>query len=319
MDIMKKLIAFSLILILGLFLVACGSDEASSSNGEKANNSSESEITVEHQLGETTVPLNPEKVVVFDFGTLDSMDKLGVEVTAVPQSNLPTYLEKYQDSKYENAGTLFEPDFEKLAEIDPDLIIISGRQSEVYEDLSELAPTLFLGVDTTRYLESFQENVTLLGQIFGKEDAVKEELMAIEAKSEELKQKAKALEKNGLIILTNDGNISAYGPGSRFGLIHDAFGFAPVDEKIEASTHGQNVGFEYIAEKNPDVLFVIDRNKVVGGEYSAEKTLENELVKKTNAYKDDNIVYLNPEYWYISGGGLISVDGMIEDISNLVE
>lgn len=316
---MKKLIAFSLILILGLFLVACGSDEASSSNGEKANNSSESEITVEHQLGETTVPLNPEKVVVFDFGTLDSMDKLGVEVTAVPQSNLPTYLEKYQDSKYENAGTLFEPDFEKLAEIDPDLIIISGRQSEVYEDLSELAPTLFLGVDTTRYLESFQENVTLLGQIFGKEDAVKEELMAIEAKSEELKQKAKALEKNGLIILTNDGNISAYGPGSRFGLIHDAFGFAPVDEKIEASTHGQNVGFEYIAEKNPDVLFVIDRNKVVGGEYSAEKTLENELVKKTNAYKDDNIVYLNPEYWYISGGGLISVDGMIEDISNLVE
>ncbi|GJM75014.1 hypothetical protein HMSSN036_72300 [Paenibacillus macerans] len=57
--------------------------------------------------------------------------------------------------------------------------------------------------------------------------------------------------------------MSAYGPGSRFGLIHDVFGVPAVDDTIEASTHGQSISFEYVAEKNPDYLFVVDRDAVV--------------------------------------------------------
>lgn len=330
---MKKLALLLSLLLLVLFTAACGedTDQASATDGETSSeNTGEdttesgadeeqteapTEIEVEHELGKTTVPVNPEKVVVFDYGTLDSLDKLGVEVTAVPQDNLPTYLEKYQAESFENAGTLFEPDFEKLAEIDPDLIIISGRQSEVYEDLSELAPTIYMGVDTTRYLDSFNENVTLLGEIFGKEAEAEEELAKITDEIDQLKEKATAAEANGLVILTNDGGISAYGPGSRFGIIHDAFGVTPIDDTIEASTHGQNVSFEYIAEKNPNYMFVVDRNKIVGGEYSAEKTLNNDLVNKTNAAKNENIIYLNPEYWYVSGGGLISVSEMVKEVA----
>ncbi len=313
-----------------LLMAACGAaetegqennteDQASEEVGD--NNSGEAEaeqeateIEVSHELGETTVPVNPEKVVVFDFGTLDTLDKLGVEVTAVPQDNLPSYLEKYQGENYQNAGTLFEPDFEKLAEIDPDLIIISGRTSEVYEDLKELAPTIYMGVDTDRYLDSFEENVTLIGEIFQKEEAAKEELASIETAIEDLKETTASKEAKGLIILTNDGSINAYGAGSRFGIIHDEFGVALADEEIEVATHGQNVSFEYVAEKNPDYLFVIDRNQVVGGEYSAEKTLDNDIVNRTTAAENDQIVYLSPDYWYLSGGGLISVAEMVNEI-----
>ena len=35
---------------------------------------------------------------------------------------------------------------------------------------------------------------------------------------------------------------------------------------------------------------------------------------KTNAYKNDKIVYLNAEYWYLSGGGLISMKEMIKEV-----
>ena len=42
-------------------------------------------------------------------------------------------------------------------------------------------------------------------------------------------------------MLVNEGQLSAYGKGSRFGLIHDTFGFKAADDKIEASTHGQSV------------------------------------------------------------------------------
>ncbi len=47
---------------------------------------------------------------------------------------------------------------------------------------------------------------------------------------------------------------------------------------------------------------------------SAKQAIENELVKNTNAYKEGNIVYLDSNYWYLSGGGLVSVAEMVKEI-----
>ena len=96
--------------------------------------------------------------------------------------------------------------------------------------------------------------------------------------------------------------------------MHDVLGFTPADEKIEVSTHGQNISFEYILEKNPDVLFVIDRDAAIGNGASAQGAIENDLVKKTEAFKNNKIVYLNGEYWYLSGGGLLSMKEMIKEV-----
>ncbi|WP_053363329.1 siderophore ABC transporter substrate-binding protein [Bacillus sp. FJAT-27251] len=311
----KKLALFFLIITMAIFTVACGTNSSAPAGTEKEAAASEPEtITVKHQLGETTVTKNPEKVVVFDFGVLDSLDKLGVEVTGLPQANVPTYLEKYKDAKYKNAGGLKEPDFEAINEMAPDLIIISGRQQDSYEEFSEIAPTIFMGVDTTRYMDSYKENAKMLGEIFGKEKEVEAELAEVEKAIDSLHEKASAMDKTGLIVLANEGNLSAYGPGSRFGLLHDVFGVKPVDENIEASTHGQNISFEYLLEKDPDYLFVVDRGIAVGGDASAKSVIENKLVENTKAVKNGNVVYLNADYWYLSGGGLISVAEMVKEV-----
>ena len=65
-------------------------------------------------LVKRNLPKNPEKVVVFDFGILDTLDELGIEVAGLPQTNVPSYLSKYEDSKYANLGSLKEPDFEAI-------------------------------------------------------------------------------------------------------------------------------------------------------------------------------------------------------------
>ncbi|MCM3217584.1 siderophore ABC transporter substrate-binding protein [Niallia taxi] len=293
-------------------LAACGNTSTSSKSSDEAK--AAEEITVKHELGEAKVKANPKKVVVFDMGILDTLDKLGVEVAGVPQESLPEYLSKYEDSKYTNVGGLKEPDLEAISKLAPDVIFISGRQSAAYEDLSEIAPTVYVGVDTTKYMDSFKQNMELVGQIFGKEDAVKKELASIDDTITALNDKAKAVEGKSLVVLVNDGSVSAYGSGSRFGIIHDVFGLAQADENIEASTHGQSISFEYIADKNPEYLFVVDRGAVVGGESSAAKVLDNELVNGTDAAKDGHIIYLNPNYWYLSGGGLVSTEEMAKEI-----
>ncbi|MCM3065704.1 siderophore ABC transporter substrate-binding protein [Priestia flexa] len=317
---MKKLYMVFLAALLAVIVAACGSNEASTTaDNEKKETKKEETITVQHELGETKVDKNPDKIVVFDFGTLDSMDKLGINVTGVPQDSMPSYLSKYEDKKYENVGGLKEPDFEKISEINPDLIIISGRQADQYDEFTKIAPTIHMGLDTENYMTSFKKNAQTLGEIFGKEAEVEKEVAAVEKTMATVKEEAQASKKNGLIVLVNEGKVSAYGPGSRFGIIHDELGITPVDAGIEASTHGQGVSFEYIVEKNPDYLFVVDRSAVVGGESSAKQALENELIKKTKAYKEGNIVYLDPNYWYLSGGGLLSVAEMAKEIEKAVQ
>lgn len=315
----KRWLPIFVALFTAILLAACGNeDNAKNASSSNPKNDSE-EITIKHELGETKVKKKPEKVVVFDFGVLDSLDKLGVEVTGVPQANIPPYLEKYKDSKYENVGGLKEPDFEKISEIAPDLIIISGRQADSYEKFAEIAPTLYMAIDTKNYMDSFANNMKTLGKIFDKEKEVEAELANIHEQIETVKAKAKEIEGKALIVLTTGGKVSAYGPGSRAGIIHDVLGIKPVDANIEVSTHGQSISFEYIAEKNPDYLFVVDRDAVVEGKPSAKQTIENELVKKTNAYKNNRIIYLNPNYWYLSGGGLISVTEMINEVEKGIE
>lgn len=329
---MKKVSLLFMALIFVVVLAACGSNNNSSNTAgnasakQGANNGSEpvtaaadtEELTIKHNLGEAKLKKNPGNVVVFDYGVLETLDKLGVEVAGVPQDNLPAHLKKYEDSKYTNVGTLKEPDFEKLNALEPGVIFISGRTSEAYEELNKIAPTIFMGVDTAKYMESFTENVTKLGQIFGKETEAEQELAAINESIGKVSETLKAEGKKGLVILTTGGKVSAYGPGSRFGIVHDVFGVAPADETIEVSTHGQSISFEFVAEKNPDYLFVVDRDAVVteGGQKAepASKLVENDLVKGTNAYKNGKIIYLDANYWYLSGGGLISVPEMLKEV-----
>lgn len=331
----KSLSLTAFILVFTIVLAACGvnsgSNNGTSGAGGATNTPSTepaatptdetapSEIVVKHSLGEDTVKVNPSNVVVFDFGVLDTLDKLGVDVKGVAQSSVPAYLEKYAGAEYTNIGSLKEPDLETIHGMKPELIIISGRQQDYYDELKKIAPTIFMGADNSRFMESFEENMRLLGQIFDKEEQVETELAVFGDQIAALKERAEASGKNGLIILANDGNISAYGPGSRFGIIHDVFGVAPVDADIKVSTHGDEISFEYIVDKNPGYLFVVDRNAAVGGEGNAKDSIENDLVKKTTTYQEGNIVYLDPQYWYLSGGGLVSFGQMLNDIDAAIK
>ncbi|OLN23914.1 ABC transporter [Domibacillus antri] len=313
---MKKYILFIVMALFAMIAAACSSSTSGEETAKPAEgNEKPAEITVTHDLGETTVPVNPEKVVVFDFGTLDTMAELGIEPAGLPKENIPDYLSQFEDEKYANTGSLKEPDFEKINELAPDLIVISGRQMDLYDQFAEIAPTIYLAVDTANYMESFKSNATTIGEIFAKETEVEEKLAAIDEKIAALNEKASSMEGNGLVILANEGKISAYGPASRFGIIHDVFGVKPADEKIEVSTHGQSVSFEYLVETNPDYLFVVDRGAVVtDGESSVKQVVENDLVKNTKAVANDNVIYLDPNVWYLSGGGLQSVLAQTDEI-----
>ncbi|OTP25314.1 siderophore ABC transporter substrate-binding protein [Enterococcus mundtii] len=317
---MKKIV-LGFLVIASLGLAACGNNEAQTSETTASSTvATDTMLTVKDSNGESVeVQQNPEKVVVFDNGSLDTLDALGVgdKVVGAATKNLPAYLEKYQE--VESAGGIKEPDLEKINEMQPDLIIISGRQSDYQEQLSQIAPTLYLAMDAEKPWESMQENVTTLAKIFDKEKEAEEKLTDLTKQIDEVKEKASTLDQTALVTLVNEGQLSAYGSGSRFGLVHDLFGFKQADDQIEASTHGQSVSYEYVLEKNPGILFVIDRTKAIGGDTSNDNVAANELVAQTDAGKNDQVISLQPDVWYLSGGGLESMNLMIEDVNQALK
>src|SRR5699024_12093937 len=95
---------------------------------------------------------------------------------------------------------------------------------------------------------------------FEKEEKMEREIKELEEKMKQVKKKVEKKEDEALIIMANEGKISAYGPGSRYGgLIHNVAGYKAADENIEEARYGQNINFEYVVKKNPDIVFVVDR------------------------------------------------------------
>ncbi len=276
-------------------------------------------INVSHELGEVQVVRNPQTVVVFDYGLLDILDSFGVEVTGVVKASLPAYLDKYRSDSYVDVGTLFEPNLERIFELQPDLILISARQAAVLAELNRIAPTVYLTIDPQDYWGSFSHNLRLLGEVFQRSDPVEKELAELKASMDSISRQAAELGAKALVLMANDGALSVYGPGSRFGIIHKELGFAAADSHIEVVDHGQSVSFEYLVRVNPDIIFVIDRAATVGGSVSAQQVMDNPLVRLLNAYQNDNIYYLTSQVWYTASGGLMGTKIMLGDVQAVFE
>ncbi|WLS79173.1 siderophore ABC transporter substrate-binding protein [Erwinia pyri] len=278
-------------------------------------------LTVVHAQGTTQVPLKPQKVIILNPATLDNADALNIPVAGIPKNSahLPPFLAKYQGDNYLNAGTLFEPDYEALANASPDLIIAGSRARDAYDKLSEIAPTIALDTDPQYFVASLTQRTEQLAAIFGKQEEAKTLLAGFAAKIAAIKAKS-AQAGTAMVIMINGGKMSAYTPGSRFGFIYDALGFEPATRFKQTGRHGNVVSPEFILQTNPDWLFVLDRDNAIGRKegQSAQQVLDNPLIRKTSAWQHQHIVYLDSASLYIAGG-LQSYSQLMDTISTALD
>lgn len=276
------------------------------------------EVEITHYSGTDMAPVNPETVVVADMAAFLSLHDLGVEGIAgllglgvpVPDS----YADALNNPDFAELGTVWEPDYEAINALEPDLIIVAGRSSRIYPDMKEIAPTVDLTIWEDFY-SKFQEQHRNMGRIFGVEERVEERLAELDALVQEVSAQAAGAGK-ALILMTTGAEVTAYGPGSRFGFVHDTFGYAAAAESLERdATHGDAVSFEYILEMQPDVLFVIDRASAIGAEgKAAAELLDNELVAQTPAWQNGRVIYVDSFAWYIAWTSLPAIFQVVEDV-----
>ena len=274
------------------------------------------EVSVPTVRGEVTISQTPTNIAVFEAAAIDTLNQLGVKIAGSPDvSKTLPYLKAATENAV-NIGTFFEPNFETLSSLKPDLIIVGSRTAKKVDELKNIATIIDMtapaGVNT---IQAGLNNIEIYGKLFNKEA----EAAKLKAELENLLAETKAAVKgkgNGLIVLINGGKMSAFGDVGRLGWVHSALEIplAKTDVNAKGSNHGTPVSFEYLQKVNPDWLFVLDRTAAIGEEgKTAQEVLDNALVHQTKAWKNGHIIYLSSSAYLAAG----SVEQMRLDLNNI--
>ena len=323
---MKRSLSLALAFALAVSMTACsdGTTDGTETSNPVAGGETEITITALNAGGEETemtVPYDPQRVATLDMAVLDILDalNLGDRVVGTASTSLE-YLQDYMTDDIPNLGTIKEADLEAVMACEPDVIFIGGRLSSSYDALSEIAPVVYLSTDTELgVVESVRKNVQTIASMFGKEDEVAGLMEGIDSRISALAEFAQG--KTAIVGMCTSGSFNVLGNDGRCSLIGREVGFENigVDAEISTSTHGNEASVEFIVDKDPDYIFVMDRDAAIGtdGAQLAKDIMENELVMSTRAYQEGHLVYLaHPAVWYTAEGGIQALDLMLSDLES---
>lgn len=158
---MKKLF-ISLTVLFVLVMSACSNGSTDKKNDAKGKKSET--ITYQSENGKVEVPANPQRVVVLSSFAGNVMS-LGVNLVGVDSwsKQNPRF-----DSKLKNVAEVSDENVEKIAELNPDLIIGLSNIKNV-DKLKKIAPTVTYTYGKVDYLTQHLE----IGKLLNKEKEAK--------------------------------------------------------------------------------------------------------------------------------------------------
>ncbi len=344
---MKKILTLVLAAVMALGMAACSNDATTNDNstgggvqdnttaqdnnaGQDSNTEQSgtpesvtiSALNGNRETAEIEVPYDPQRIAILDMASMDILDALGVGNRIVGSASTSLdYLQKYvTDENVANLGTIKEADLEAVMACEPDVIFIGGRLSSSYDALSEIAPVVYLSTDTeVGVVESVRKNAETVASMFGLEDQVDALMADFDDRIQTLKEFAEG--KTAIVGMCTSGSFNVLGNDGRCSIIGREIGFENigVDSNIDTSTHGNEASFEFVVDKAPDYIFVMDRDAAIQTEGAklAQEIMENELIMSTAAYQNGNVIYLeHPAVWYTAEGGITALDLMLQDLEN---
>lgn len=195
---------------------------------------------------ELEVPFDPQRIAILDLASLDILDSLGVgdHVVGMASTSID-YLSTYSENTgLVPLGTIKEADLEAVMECEPDVIFIGGRLSSMYDDLSQIAPVVFLQTDTAAdgkgVIESVRGNATTIASMFDLEDEIASKMEAFDQRIATLQEFAAG--KTAVVGMCTSGSFNVLGNDGRCSIIGREIGFDNVAAGAAAEQNGQGRG-----------------------------------------------------------------------------
>ena len=308
---MKKTIGMLCMLLVTLgFVSGCQSRQEASS--------SDKTITVRDTKGEVEIPAEPKRIVDLS-GNSDILSLLGYSVAGTANSDaydytqLPTYLqEPLQGAKILGYSMQDTMDIEGILELHPDLIIISGVQEKMYEQLKKIAPTLMVELAQT----DWRQDVNTFARMMQQEDRAASWLKSYDEKAKKAGaavRKANGEDTTYLALLASGGQLFVFDAAGIGSVLYEDMGLKkPANMPRQDSISLPVISYEGLADLDADHLIV------VGTDADMKALKKNSIYKSMQAVKNNRVLELPSSPYFNIGYSSIGRDVFLDEVQSLL-
>ncbi len=275
---------------------------------------------VKHAMGETCVPIHPQRVVTLSLSTLGNTLALGVKPIGATnevqtEKKSLTYLkDKTKGIKFLG---IFQPNLEATLLLKPDVIIGLDWFKPIYPLLSQIAPTV---LDKSDYA-NWQKHLSFVAEVLGKQKTEKALWQHYFQRIEKLKsalgigaaspKENRYQNKKISFIYVGRNQIHIDARNSYAGsIINDANLQRPSSQNIDSPYGAFPVSLEELSKADGDVLFVTSFS--INGDEFLKKKQQEPLWQKLKAVQKNQVYYVDFMSWAASN--MLGTDAVIDDL-----
>ena len=291
-------------------LIGCSSNNVTEQSSETR--------TVETVKGEVEIPANPQRIVDVS-GSSEELVLLGhtvvgtANVDSYDTENVPAYMkEQLGDAKVVGHSMMETMDIEAILACEPDLIIMSTRQEQIYDELKEIAPTVMLEDQSNDWEDKLED----VAELFGQEEEAEAWLDAYYAKAEKLGKEIKSA--NGedttyLTVLASSGSFMVFSEGGIGTVLKDDMKLPqPANMPEQDSITLPTVTMEGLSEIDADHIIVIATE-------SDKADLEASSVwSQIRAVKEGNVTILDASPYFSQAYNPVGRELILESVKDAV-
>jgi iron complex transport system substrate-binding protein len=298
-------------LIAIAFLTGCGEDD--SAQIPPANTR-----PIEHSLGVSQVPENPQRVVTLDSSALDSAIALGMTpVGSTVFGDFPSYLSEETTEEITIVGDGNQPNLETIVNLNPDLILgtdIANRR--IYKKLSRIAPTVLS--EGSGRLGEWQKNFQLFAKALGKPETAQAEIAEYQEEVAQLRETLEA-ELGNLsaievsVVITGQGKIGFYSANSFSGAILEDLGFSRPLNQERFQRWATLVSREKVEQLDGDLIFLMYGSHLTEA-LTLEEFVNDPIFAQLEAVKEGQVYEVPTEAW-TAGRSILGAEAVLNDIA----
>ncbi|MEH2051203.1 iron-siderophore ABC transporter substrate-binding protein [Nostoc sp.] len=269
---------------------------------------------VQHEMGETCIPLNPQRVITLwttILGNTLALDIKPFASTYITSEPLPEYLRGQADG-VESVGNFTEPNLEKILLFKPDLILANSRLQNIYQQLSYIAPTVIMKFPAPP--PPWKQQFTQLVNVLDREEAGKRLMSEYDQRIEKLKE-ALGDRRHKLQIsvvgMYEDTKIVPYGERYPASTVLKDIGLQRPSGQRGDFYYANSISEEQLSNIDADVLFFLIRGEKGANEF-LEKLQQKPLWRQLKVVQKNQVYFVDGGNW--GGFDILAMNAVIDDL-----
>nr|WP_041919018.1 ABC transporter substrate-binding protein [Gloeocapsa sp. PCC 7428] len=273
--------------------------------------------SVQHVMGSTCIPRNPQRLVNLAADGLANIWALGIRPIAstyAPGSPIPKYLQGKVE-QVESVGDYKTPNLEKVLKLKPDLIIYDSQYESqlksIYKQLSSIAPTVILNTPfpPPPWIDMFEELATVLGKEEVSQQLIAQYWQRVEKLKQALGDRRQTLEVS-IANTSSEYGIWSYGEKHFSGSILKDIGLQRPPAQRGDFFYIENISQEKISDIDGDVLFFVSWERE-DDRKTLDKLKQNPLWSQLEVVQN-NKVYVVGTHWHNSD--IYAINAILDDL-----